>query len=298
MALFNHAKIFYFSGTGNTKAVCGMLMNELNVNHGCQTECINIESEASMNPIPDISPEELIGIAYPTYGFGCPSNMIRFVKGLSGSLHQEQKVFLLQTAGDFIRVNHWAGNKILRILSDAGIHVVYERIIVMPSNFFIRYDDRFNQQLYKTALLKTNHMANELLAGIERHPKPGTLGKHITNLVNHGEEQCGARLFGMSLRAGTECDRCGVCVRNCPTGNPKMTVSGVRFTGKCLMCMRCVYTCHKHCITSTVLNRVILKDGYNLNTCIDTPQPDPPFVDDSTKGFYGHFNKYLKNIEG
>ena len=288
-------KLFYFSGTGNTKAVCGMLAEALEKDHDCPTECISIESDALQESLSGIAGDELVGIGYPIYGFGCPSNMLSFVRELKDHLHPGQKVFLLQTAADFIRVNHWAGADVAKILNNAGIEVMYERIIVMGPNFFVAYDDRFNKQLYRAAMGKTAHMAGELMNHVHRRPQKGLLGRGLTSLAHYGESHPGTAIFGRTLKALDTCDRCGVCVKNCPAGNPVMTGSGVRFTGKCFMCMRCVYACHKKCITSSAMGFVILKEGYDLMKAVKDPSVTADFINDDTKGFYKHFNAYLND---
>lgn len=289
-------RIFYFSGTGNTKAVCGMLKDALDVNHKCPTECISIESFDSISSIESIVAQDMIGIAYPIYGLGCPHNVLDFTEKLKKHLFPGQKVFILQTAGDFIRVNHWAGVEVEDILKTVGVDLFYERIIVMGANFFIKYDDRFNKQLYETAIVKTAHMADEIVRHVRRHPQRGPVGKVLTSLVHYGESHHGAAIFGKTLKADATCDRCGICVRQCPVGNPIMTESGVVFTKRCLMCMRCVYACHKRCIGSNAMGWVILKDGYDLMKYVTDTSLPSDFVNDDTKGFYKHFNTYLKDI--
>lgn len=288
-------RIYYFSGTGNTKAVSGMLSESLEINHCCLVDMQSIESSTIDESLDRITPDDLIGIAYPIYGFGCPSNMIAFVRKLATRLQSGQRVFILQTAADFIRVNQWAGAEISDILIKSGIHIQYERIIVMPSNFFTRYSDHLNRQLYESAKRKACHMAEELVSAIERRPAKGQLGKWLTSLVHYGEERCGAAIFSKSLKAGDSCDRCGVCVKSCPTGNPHMTADGVRFGGSCIMCMRCVYKCHRHCITSSMMNWVILNDGYDLSKIAEPPAHENISTIDDLKMIDRHFYDYLND---
>lgn len=285
--------LFYFSGTGNTKVVCGLLSDALQNSHQCSAALTSIESETLDSAMSRAESADLIGIAFPIYGLGAPKNIIEFSIQLASKLSKPKTFFILMTAGDFISINHSAAQTLIKSLEKHNHQVVYERIIAMGSNFAFPYDPYFNKQLYETAKLKTAHIATDLITGKKRRLSPSLWVRTLASVVHKAESDIGAGMYGKSLKSSADCNGCGLCVKTCPQKNLSLSETRVSGSDKCIICMRCVYICPKQALRSKGMQFVILREGYNLNTYINLPDSNHGFVLAGTKGYYKHFYAYL-----
>lgn len=284
--------IYYFSGTGNTKKVVQMLQNHLIANE-ISTELICIEKDFDPTEFSGEDSSRLLGIAYPIYSFGTPLNIERFVQRLP--IAKGTKVFLLKTGADYISVNHHASANIIRILQEKGYDIFYDRIIVMPSNWLFGYSDGLNQQLVKCANDKTEHMCGELIKGIGRLYSPGPVIRGFAATMANLEGSYGASSFGRSLRVNDKCNKCGLCLKNCPVGNISENTT-YYFGENCLFCMRCIYNCPQNAIHSKGYQFCILKKGYNLDKSLKNESDSEKIVTAKTRGYFKHFYKYLIDV--
>ena len=165
--------ICYFSGTGNTKIVSELLAKELVKTQNNMTTLRNIEEMLNGMKRPIHIDVDLIGIAYPIYGFGTPEIVKQFVDQLVPV--KDRKVFILMTGADFIRINHNATASIKKKLKLKGYDVIYERIIAMGSNWFMAYEDKMIRLLYQAAQRKVVHMSMELQNDIRRIYEPSAV---------------------------------------------------------------------------------------------------------------------------
>jgi len=282
--------IFYFSGTGNTKYIVENMTEEfakMNVN----PMCVSIEEYTEQSHVK----EDIIGIAYPIYGLGTP----RIVKEWSEKLPmgKGKKVFIINTAADFLSINTNATNEVINILEAKGYEVFYDRIVVMPSNWLLGYDPSLSKQLIEVSKLKVKDICDDIVSETIRKHKPNILVKAVGNFVHYGESNFGARQFGKSLVTTEGCNQCGHCISMCPVKNITMTNGKLEFGSKCIFCMRCVYRCPMKAITSKGLSFCIIKEGYNLEKIINNDEIEPNYVTENTRGYYKHFYKYMKNIK-
>ena len=124
--------IYYFSGTGNTKALADMLNKHLD------SVVYSIEDDYDLQ-------DEMV-IMYPVHGFGVPKIVLEFAKSLPDAC---KKVYIIRNAADYLRVNYYASFKLIEILEQKGYKVMYDRLVVMPSNFIVDYPDGLKALLYQ-----------------------------------------------------------------------------------------------------------------------------------------------------
>lgn len=284
-------KIFYFSGTGNTKIVAENFKNEFE-NNDEKIELINIENT---NTETILEKDDLIGIMYPIFGGGTPKNVTAFIKQLE---FKNNKVFLIKTAADFTELNHNTSRDLIKQIKLKGGDPFYDRIITMGSNWLIEYSDDFVKQLYNISKRKSKHTVNEILNGTIRHFKKRPFIDLFAKLMHYLESNLGSPLFALTLYPNKNCNSCNICVKNCPVNNIRNINNGkIKFSTKCLFCMRCIYNCPKKAIKSRFFNFVILKRGYNIKNIIKNESLKGEFIDSKTKGFYKHFISYINNDE-
>ncbi len=287
---FKKIGIFYFSGTGNTKTVAEQIASEFSGN-SIDAVLVDIAVFLQDQSTVDIKQFDLIGIGFPIYGLGTPRIVIDFINKIE--LSPGFKFFLFQTAADFISINKSASYSPVKMLEKKGYVVFYDRIIVMPSNWVLAYNDRFVKQLYEISLKKTRHMAKEILSGKRRISKPNFLLRIFAGAIHFFESRFGSWYFGLSLDVNSDCNDCKICYTHCPSNNIAKINGKIQFGNNCLMCMRCIYSCRGKAIYSKGMNFTILKKGYNLKKIVDNPLIEGDYINRNSKGYMGHFYKYL-----
>ena len=283
--------IYYFSGTGNTKAVVQLLKKALEEKDG-PCDLLKIEDITRGKKTFEPHDNARIGIAYPIHAGDAPQIIYDFVSLMP--MGNMDNLYILNTAADYVHANDAAGKQIMKKLKNKGYHVYYERTIVMGSNFTMAYDERFVKQLYDIAKVKTAHMTDDLIKGVERIRPAGAMLKAFS-AVGHWFEDLGAHRFGKALKATDTCTNCGKCYRDCPVDNISEDNGNIRFSNKCIWCMRCVYNCPENAIKARLMGFTVIKKGYKIKNILKNDQLPADFVDENTKGFYKHFYKYLQD---
>ena len=285
--------LFYFSGTGNTQVVAELLAKAFE-QHGARVESARMEHVLQGKAQFDPEVYDLIGIGHPIHGFGVPRIVYDFVDTVPQV--KDKRTFVFKSAADFIAVNNGASKSVIRRLKRKGYTTFYDRIICMPSNWAMKYDDAFSKQLCYVAVAKAEHMAGEVLAGQTRTLSINPFYRWIVRLVSRGED-LGARMFGRMLRVTDACTDCGRCIDNCPTANIRRQDDKIAFGYSCVFCMRCIYSCPQQAIVPRFSKFCVLEDGYDVRAIINNPDLEGNFVTAETRGFYRHFVRYILNTE-
>ncbi len=291
MPMTRSIALFYFSGTGNTQVVAELL-TEAFEKHGVDVSMRRIEQVLQEEARFDPDAYDLIGVGHPVHGFDAPRILYDFIAALPDV--EKKRAFLFKTAGDFISINNAASKTAIKRLARKGYDVFYDRLICMPSNWAVKYDDDFSKQLYCAAVDKTAHMAGDILAGRERALEVASILRWGAWLLSRAEDW-GARLFGQGLRVTDGCIDCGLCIENCPTDNIQREGNLITFGSDCLGCMRCIYACPQQAIEPRFAKFCVLKEGYDIRSIIEDESLEGDFVTEETKGFFGRFLEYVRD---
>jgi ferredoxin/flavodoxin len=283
--------ICYFSGTGNTQVVAELLAKAFE-HHGAQVEIARIEHILQGKTRFDPEAYDLVGIGHPIHCFDAPRIVYDFVDALPKV--EGKHTFIFKSAGDFISVNNAGSKTVIHQLERKGYDIFYDRIICMPSNWAMKYDDRFSKQLCYAAIAKAVHMAGEILAGRSRNLRINPLLRWAAHLLSRGEDR-GARRFGKGLAVTDACIDCDTCIDNCPTTNIRREDGRITFGNACVWCMRCIYACPQQAIVPRFARFCVLKDGYDIRSIINDPDLEGEFVTEETRGFFRRFLKYIRN---
>ena len=253
--------IYYFSGTGNTKYVVEQLANALG-NLSSDVTVTSIEKLDRASLAEQTAIYDIIGFAYPIYGFGAPE----IVSDLVDRLEQiaPKPTFIIRSAADDVALNRAGAAKISKALSQKGYAVYYEKIVVMPSNWLTRYDYDKSKARCEAVPQLAADIARDILSLENDRPANKPITAWLANTVKFMESKIGIKMFAWSLRATDECTMCGKCVRTCPRQNIREE-GKIVFGYKCMMCMRCIYTCPAQAITSRGMKFCILKPPYDLD---------------------------------
>ena len=181
--------LFYFSGTGNTQVVAALL-KEAFERRGVDVTTTRIEQALKEKAGFDPDAYDLVGVGHPVHGFDAPRILYDFIADLiaPSPAVEKKRAFIFKTAGDFSSMNNAASKTAIECLERKGYDVFYDRIICMPSNWAVKYDDAFSKQLYCAAVAKMAHMVDDILAGRERSLKVGPILRWGVRLLSQGED--------------------------------------------------------------------------------------------------------------
>ncbi|MEW6684685.1 MAG: EFR1 family ferrodoxin [Candidatus Edwardsbacteria bacterium] len=263
--------VVYFSQTGNTKKVAEVIASELG----------RITGSTDLALLQDYDPQELgkyhlIGLGTPVFYFREPINVKHFLKEIPQGLHGS--FFLFATAGS------QPGNifpNMAKILRKKGIKVLgtfwckgcdtYQAFEELPPTARGHPDDdelraaqRFAREMFHRFRLvnpvRKLGREEEVLSNRVKEKKeillpefkPRVNSFYLLSLL-FTEWMLKSLLFLGLLPVKkidyTKCNRCGLCVENCPVGAVRIGTFP-RFGSECLGCYYCAKLCPQQAITS------------------------------------------------
>jgi len=280
--------IFYFSGTGNTKAVTDILATSFK-EQGCAVDAIAIDEMLKTNINVEMGKYDIAGFGYPVHAFNAPRIFFEFLTLLPDG--DQKKTFVFKSSGDPF-MNGGSTVLVRKALHEKGYIVSSERLFVMPANVLVRYRDPLIKQLFNTAVRRGKTMVKEILLDVPRLQKNTLFSTYITAAFS-ALESFGARFFGKNLYVTDSCNLCGICISNCPTNNITKQKEHIRFHSKCTFCMRCIYSCPPNAISPRFLRFLVIKPWYNLQKIVSDQTVKDSCITDKIKGYFKHFNRYL-----
>ncbi len=286
----NNVLILTFSGTGNTSFAVDAVVRSL-VEKGVQASSYPMEKLVH-HPSPDIFPAAgMIGIAFPVHAFNPPPLVEKIIRALP-AFQTPRKSFILKTCGSPV-AEGGITTVLKRLLARKNLVLQYENLVPMPSNFAIRYSDPFIKMCAQMARKQADQIANALIQGEKKILPADWKTQILSTLIR--TEHLGAHIFGHYLKVSDSCTQCGLCVRNCPTGNIHLEGGRFRFGWHCTFCMRCSFYCpvqafeHKH-----VGTKLFVKPPWDLQHILDDPAIVPADVmTDKTMGIKD-FRKFYR----
>ena len=232
----------YLSGSGNTKHIVTLLLNELG-NTGISAPVESADAERALEG------EEII-IAYPTMFSNIPYLIRDFINSHKDSW-QGKKIFLITTMGLFAGDGTGCA---ARLLQKYGAEITGGLQIVMPDSIgdckALKKSKEQNKAVIEKADKRVTEAAKRIREG--NYPKEGlSFAAHLAGLF-------GQRLWFYNKTTGytdkvkidpAKCIGCGICAKNCPTQNIKIEDGKAVASSKCTMCYRCINHCPKQAMT-------------------------------------------------
>ena len=250
----------YFSGTGCTRAVADCFEKKL-LEQKLQVHKINIATDVTHHD----KTTDLLIILSPVYAFRLAAIVEKWTKDLPKT-NGTYAVVISVSGGGEVSPNTACRINCKRFLKRNGYDLVYEKMIVMPSNFAIQAKKQLNFDLINILPQKVNKIISDIMSGKKNLLEPKLQDRLFSTLGN--AEHFGARIFGLSIHASQDCNQCGKCIRNCPKKNIQMKNGSPTFGIHCLWCMKCIYYCPRKALSPRILKFSVLKNGFDINHMI------------------------------
>lgn len=247
----------YFSGTGGTETIVRCFETQF-LKAGIN---VNIVDIACCNTYYKEKVSELLIIFSPVYACRLASIVELWTKNLPKTQNMLAAVISVSGGGE-ISPNTACRIYCKRLLIKKGYHLIYEKMLIMPSNFAVQAEYQLNLLLINAMPRKVEQIVTEILSGEVNFTRPRFLDRFLAFICN--AEHFGAKIFGLSIRASKACNQCGLCVQKCPTKNINIQNGTLRFGFNCIWCLKCIYSCPNNALSPKIMKFVILKEGYNL----------------------------------
>lgn len=247
--------MYYFSGTGNARLSCQWIAEEAE-KRGLKTVVQQIDRLENINmPSPEDNP--LIGFAFPTHGFNAAPIMLRFIAGFPARLGKE--VFLLNTrAGMKLYKIFLPGLSGLALLMPSfilwlkGYKCIGFRPVDLPSNW-IPLHPGLRQKVVESIIRRcepiVRRFANKILDG--KRVYRGLFSIPVDLLISPvavGYYFAGRFFLSKTFIANNRCNKCGICIKQCPTSSIKLADNRPYWKLTCESCMRCLNHCPERAI--------------------------------------------------
>lgn len=228
-------KLFYFSGTGNSLKVAKDLAAELG-----DTDIISISKVMNSEINLDC---DRIGIIFPTYMFGIPLIVERFLKRLSTPKY----VFTVVTAGGNPGFSNTQAKK---ILADNNSNLANGFFVKMPSNYtpFGTWSEDKQKKAFIEAKGKVKHIAEIINSGSKGTLENGNFLMKWLYPIIYKFAAPKIPTMDQNFWVTDKCIKCGNCVNMCPVGDIELYDGKPRWKGHCEQCFACLQWCPIHCI--------------------------------------------------
>jgi len=233
--------ILYFSGTGNSKYIAELFCQLNNAN------CYSIEENIHFDQL--IASEEIIGFCYPIYGSRVPRIMREFALKHSEIL-KNKKIIIFCTqlifSGDGARA-------FLDIFPKKHFKIIYAEHFFMPNNvcnlFILPLENEVKIKKYiKKAKQKMEKVCNNINKGIIKKRGFNILSQLLglmqgifMPMIEQKSMDC--------VKITEDCDKCCLCVSNCPMKNLEYKNGRIMQKSNCTLCYRCINICPQKAIT-------------------------------------------------
>ena len=238
--------VYFFSGTGNSFYTAKKAAAKL------ECECRDIADTMNNNGEKEAFEKALI--VFPSYGYGAPSPVLRFLKNLPFSA---EYIAIAVTCGSY---SEGTMHSAKRVLKRRKVVPSFYLEIGAPENFLPIFGAP-KEALLERRLKILDEKTNELILAMTEERTNDVRGlKPFSAIVSH-IFLAFLPILALFMRTGKKsCTSCGLCAKFCPMKAIKMRKKGgirIRKT-KCAMCQRCLNVCPRKCIT---LARVSKKSG-------------------------------------
>jgi NAD-dependent dihydropyrimidine dehydrogenase PreA subunit len=256
--IYSSLSVYFITGTGNAASAAGWVADEA-YRAGIPVSVTDIASEDKIT-LPPVSENALLGFAYPTHGFNAIPAMIYFMLRLP--VGKGRKVFLMNTRGGLkmsrLFINGLSGVALLLpafILMLKGYRCIGFRPVDLPSNWIILHPGVRSEvvnSIYIHWEAIVRRFAQKILTGKRVWRGLYSLPVDLALFpIALGYYLAGRFFLAKTFAAGTGCNLCGLCIRECPTKSIRLVDGRPYWKLTCESCMKCLNRCPERAIQTT-----------------------------------------------
>lgn len=253
--MFENLVIYYFSGTGNAKAVANWIAETFQEGN-IPIQIIEIKKGLSPD-VSTINSNTLVGFCYPTHGFNAPPVVLDFIARFPKTL--KANFFVLNTqAGMKLYTIFMPGLSGIALFLPAlmlrlkGYRCVNIRPMDMPSNW-ISLHPGLRTKVTKSIINRceriSHRFANKLIEGKSDYRWLVFFPLDILVApIAIPYYFIGRFMIAKTFFASYKCNSCGLCAKQCPVKAIDMVDNRPYWKYSCESCMNCINTCKKGAI--------------------------------------------------
>ncbi len=179
--------------------------------------------------------DEVIGFVFPTYYWGLPYQVERFISELTIT-SQNPYIFAVATYGGAVRGILGAVEK---LLIQKGHHLSYSKKLKAVENYIPSYKVNDTQQMEN----KVNAQLNSIIDAVKNQqiikPQAYTFINKIAYTFFPAKEKNCDQYFTVS----NKCNHCETCSKVCPVENIIAKKTEIQFQHHCEHCLACIHAC-------------------------------------------------------
>lgn len=233
--------IIFFSGTGNSHHVATQLGAKFN-----DSNIIELKGEILIDPMQckiKCKDDRIIWV-FPTYSWGVPPVVARFIKESNIELTGDIKHYMVTTCGDDAGLT---GSQWKKLIKKRGWQPATAYSVIMPNTYVLMKGfDVDSKELaakkIKASIGRINEIANDIKSvspsdSITKGSWPWFKSRIINPYF---------KAFCMSpkpFKANGRCIGCGKCSKACPMENIIMKDGAPQWHDRCALCLRCYHIC-------------------------------------------------------
>lgn len=253
---FKSANLVYFTGTGGTARVADAFERSFMKR---SVSVLRTELKGAAEPV-DVG--DVLVLLFPVYAFNAPKPIAEWLNKAQ-PVQGRPAVVVSVSGGGEISPNTACRSATIRLLEKKGYDVIYEKMMVMPSNFMIGFDEILCAMVLHATPVIVEKVVMEIMDGERHRTEPYGIDRIASKLGCF--EEYGGRVFGRNLKVNEKCDHCGWCEKLCPQDNIKIIDGKHIFGNDCVICLRCVYGCPQKAIEPGFGKFMVLPEGFSLS---------------------------------
>jgi len=241
------AAVVYFSGTGNTFRVGEVFKSYLET-IDYQVDMIDITKHKE-----ELKGYDLFIAGTPSYGSTSSFKLNEFIeREISKSNNPRAKFITYVTHSWGTAYGHLT---IKDVVTKKGFGVLGARAFLAPSNFYMmagklqpKLNEKEMRQMYQNTYKQVWNLMDSYVEGHVQIDQRSVLKK---NLMVKFSKLMGIvyipKFAKSSLKVDSEkCNRCKVCVNQCPNNNIELKDGLISFSKNCSACTKCMHICPKN----------------------------------------------------
>ncbi len=247
--------IVCFTGTGSTGYIADCI-EEAFRKHSIMTHKTVLNSRTGNTTFD----ADTLVILFPVYAMNAPLPVSEWIESTE-RVNGKQAIVISVSGGGEVTPNTACRVDTIKKLARKGYKVIYEKMLVMPSNWIVPVKDEIAIMLLRAAPIRVEKIVQDIISGTEYKTKPKTIDRLLSVLGRL--EKKATKYFGRKIKVKDTCSGCGWCANNCPRCNITMKDGKPVFGGKCVVCLKCLYGCPQKALEPGCMKFVVIKEGYD-----------------------------------